>query len=94
MAIEVGIDGKPNAHTSIPEPISLRTYRRHRLLAAVLTIMVLSACGDDLPSEDAPSPAGDDGGSDGGSDGTLEDPDVALSNVPNEPEAPLDPAGS
>jgi len=71
------------------------TARRLRWGATALIAMLLFAgCSDDSPDEDAPSPATDDGGPVGAGDGTtLVDPDVALSNVPNQPESPLDPAG-
>jgi hypothetical protein len=69
------------------------TARRLRWrTTALIAVLLFGACGDDSPDEDAPSPATDDGGPVGAGDGTtLVNPDVALSNVPNQPESPLAP---
>jgi hypothetical protein len=69
------------------------TARRRRWRTTALTaVLLFGGCSDDSPSEDAPSPATGDGGQVGaGGATTLVDPAVPLSNVPNEPESPLDP---
>jgi hypothetical protein len=71
------------------------TARRLRWWTIALTaVLLIGACSDDTPSEDAPSPATGDGGVGvGAGDATLVDPVVPLSNVPNEPQSPLDPGG-
>jgi hypothetical protein len=71
-----------------------RTVSRLWPLAALgVVIMSFGACGDDTTNDDGPGPTSGGGQSDAVGD-SLADPDVALSNVPNEAEAPLDPPGS
>jgi hypothetical protein len=69
--------------------------RRRRVLswfAAAITVAALSACSDESPDDvDTDSGTGD-ADTPGGVGGTeLVDPAVPASNVPNQPESPMDP---
>jgi hypothetical protein len=74
-----------------------RTTRRRvasGCAAAVIAVASLGACSgdDDSPSND-PAGGGVEDGPEGptGGGSTLVDPDVPISNLPNEPESRLDP---
>ena len=73
--------------------MSATARRLRRRTTALIALLLFAGCSDDSTDEDPPSPATDNGDPAGAGDGTtLVDPDVALSNVPNQPESPLDPA--